>query len=652
MKKMISTWPWAVRAVAAVLVVTRMAGMARADQPIARASVQELRQILASFADGQEDASRRTQEVERICRTLSRPSELREALFLSEWRDTDADVSLAEADRGLRLEVARRLEQALMEALRRPEPLGQAAAAHLLSDMAAAVHATRPAGWNLKGFSLVLADLAKHSDGQVRQSAARALARIDPEPSAATAALALLLRDNDVVSRRLAAAALDELLTTKLQVTEANEVSDRRHPLAALVYFWRVVLPLVAEGLSDADPQVRQRCAGTLHSAGVFAVRLLAADRSSAIDNKDLCGLAEVLHGAATALSGMLNDSEPALRLEAHQTLEILARVGRAIDGSGRANPVRLVPVGASTPTGAEDARAAGGLVRGLRATLPSLAEGLRDPNPAVRRASLDALESIGEVAPSESVALIGALRDRDVFVRWAAARILGKLRAHQTDSAIAELARLLDDTDMGVRYAAAEALRQYGPAARSAAPALVQSIGRRDPATRTAAMRALQSMGVSAEVAMPALVAALKAPEAQVRAAAADFIGRFGPDARPAGQVLRVVLNDPDPHVRRAASDALLQIVDGTQDATPSRVAQAPVWRSAARLPTTLVAAAVGVRNREVIAVTPDLMRPSPDPALTQAAAWELADPDPTTPARRCRPCTTNGKTGGEPGS
>src|SRR5439155_18365136 len=68
-----------------------------------------------------------------------------------------------------------------------------------------------------------------------------------------------------------------------------------------------------------------------------------------------------------------------------------------------------------------------------LQTLLPALANAVADPSAQVRLQAVEALETIGPDAAPDTPALEGALSDRNLFVRWAAARALGKIGHNPT---------------------------------------------------------------------------------------------------------------------------------------------------------------------------------------------------------------------------
>jgi HEAT repeat protein len=192
------------------------------------------------------------------------------------------------------------------------------------------------------------------------------------------------------------------------------------------------------------------------------------------------------------------------------------------------------------------------------------------DPNPRSRRTSLLAIEGLGNAAIPLLPQLIRATKDSDRFVRWTAARALGKLgqpetklTAAQIKTSLGALGHLLDDEDLDVRIAAAKAIEAFGESAEPAVPALVAHINVGDAEYRIAVIRAVESVGNAARSALPAIARELKQVDPRLRTEAARALGRFGPLARAYVPELEKLSNDPDSDVRRAASAAIINIVE-----------------------------------------------------------------------------------------
>lgn len=110
------------------------------------------------------------------------------------------------------------------------------------------------------------------------------------------------------------------------------------------------------------------------------------------------------------------------------------------------------------------------------KSATPVLIKSLSDPDLFVRRFAADALGSI-EADPKVAIpALKLALRDKRKEVKEAAAGALGRMGPN----AVPALVDVLKDTsaEPQVRRKAAESLGKIGPVAKSAIPALVESLG------------------------------------------------------------------------------------------------------------------------------------------------------------------------------
>jgi HEAT repeat protein len=205
-----------------------------------------------------------------------------------------------------------------------------------------------------------------------------------------------------------------------------------------------------------------------------------------------------------------------------------------------------------------------------LKETVNAMIAGLSDPDYRVRLASVDVLETAGDLAIPAIPALVKALGDTNKFVRWSAARTLGRLaesatKRNEAEKVVAGLMRLLNDReDLGVRITAAGSIEKYGTAAKAAVPLLARVINRGDKEYIIAVLRALQGIGTDAQPALPNVAWILRAREqpASVRVEAARTLGRFGEFAKDQLPILReIMVSDPDEKVRDAASSAVLAI-------------------------------------------------------------------------------------------
>lgn len=135
--------------------------------------------------------------------------------------------------------------------------------------------------------------------------------------------------------------------------------------------------------------------------------------------------------------------------------------------------------------------------------------------------------------------------------IRLEAARALGQLRHGE---AVSALVGAMGDEDVAVRWAAAQALARIG---EQAIPALASTLkgegGRLSP-------YALWSLGeIGSPSAVDALADAMRSPLWEVRWSAAEALGDVGGGR--AGRALIEALGDRDERVRRATAEALQKI-------------------------------------------------------------------------------------------
>ena len=170
-------------------------------------------------------------------------------------------------------------------------------------------------------------------------------------------------------------------------------------------------------------------------------------------------------------------------------------------------------------------------------------------------RVRFAAAQALAQVGPAGRAALIEYLKSGDDYQRRIAALALYRLGPAARDAAAA-LTRALKDKNYRMRSAAALALGAIGPPARSAVPVLTAMFNDPHWTPRSAAARALGKIAPPAEVAVPALIAAVKGQDDDIRAWAAQILGEFGAEAKAAVPALIVALKDERDAVRwRAAS-------------------------------------------------------------------------------------------------
>ncbi|PJJ06290.1 succinate dehydrogenase/fumarate reductase flavoprotein subunit [Streptomyces sp. 2333.5] len=211
---------------------------------------------------------------------------------------------------------------------------------------------------------------------------------------------------------------------------------------------------------------------------------------------------------------------------------------------------------------------------------LPALRPYLADPDPAVRRAAVDALTE--SVPPGTGQALAAALADPAPAVRAAAGASLRELvEVLPPEAGLgASLAAAVHGPDAVVRSAAVEVLRALGLGDRALFAAALT-----DPAVdvRLQAVRALVSVDAPHD-----LRRAAEDGSREVRVAAAQGLGTVG---RP--EELAAFLPDDDPLVRAAALAALATAgCPAPYDAAAATALGDPAWQVRAGAATALTAA------------------------------------------------------------
>ncbi len=191
--------------------------------------------------------------------------------------------------------------------------------------------------------------------------------------------------------------------------------------------------------------------------------------------------------------------------------------------------------------------------VKAAQAVTP-LAALLQDASPMVRSRAANALAAIGAPAKSAAPALVALTNDPDEKVRRQAVKALGCIRPGPEVTGPL-FVKLLEDPDPGVRmrvlnalaeagaeavpglvkglqneksaYWACVVLREIGPAAKEAVPALTAKLKDPQPAIRREAILALAAMDQAAVSAAPQIAAGLG--EEPTRIAATYALGRIG---------------------------------------------------------------------------------------------------------------------------
>jgi HEAT repeat protein len=178
-----------------------------------------------------------------------------------------------------------------------------------------------------------------------------------------------------------------------------------------------------------------------------------------------------------------------------------------------------------------------------------TLVKQLKDKSPAVRSKAARALENLDPAAKDAVPVLIEALKEKDdVTVLPVAAKALGRLGS----AAVPALTEALEVKDGRLQAYAAMALKQIGPDAKPAVPALIEVVKKyKEPAqlAKLQAIAALGKIGSGAKEAVPILIDVTKEkpPTSAARLAAVTALGQIGPEAKAAVPTLIDLLGEEE---------------------------------------------------------------------------------------------------------
>lgn len=467
--------------------------------------------------------------------------ELRRALSLKEWEDPSRVVvnkAVREIDTQMRTLVAARLTKGIQDAVAKGDANARLAVANLIAELGPTI---RGAKNERHGYARSLVPevltLAKDADPRVRLEALRALGSIFPRPEDAVPVFEKNLKGDNVRFKRLAATSLAQLVRVVSHLASpgrgATGVEATRDEVLETA---RAVIPACAAGMTDADPQVR-----------VLSY--------------------QALQQAANALADLIRDGFPKKELppegrklsdeERKTLLDLHDFVGREMK---EAQPVFDV----------------------IKAQTPNLARGLQDPDPAVKLAAIQALESIGNARLRMkrrvlSVPVVLPIADGGDRGNRAALVAGDPLQSFLRDH-LAAVAALLDpEADIRLRRSAIDFLDVVEEAALPALPVITVALADPDRFVRWAAARALSNLPAEkAAPAVPQLAKLLEDSDLNVRMAAAATLRGMNSYANAAAAALAQAVTVGDAEPRLAMMYALQALpIDTAKVAVPQLAEQ-----------------------------------------------------------------------------
>ena len=186
-------------------------------------------------------------------------------------------------------------------------------------------------------------------------------------------------------------------------------------------------------------------------------------------------------------------------------------------------------------------------------AAVGPLTELLKDPSAKVRAHAARALGEIGAAAKPAVPALAELIKDSNEMVRRQVVKAVMRIRPGPQVT-VPLCVKLLEDPDPGVRHRILQAITEAGP---QAVPALIAAL-KNDKAAYWACL-VLREMGPAAKAAVPALAEKLKDPRPGTRREAILTLGAMNEAALPVLPQIAACLNDE--HTRTAATFVLGQL-------------------------------------------------------------------------------------------
>ena len=358
--------------------------------------------------------------IESAIKELQTISQFQRAYSLKEWSvqtDTEKEKDLPR----LRRRIGELLTQAIRKSARENDPDQQIAAAILIAELSEAESTGETKDRLTRELSDAVRGLVQEKDVAVRQSALHALGKIAPAPADAYPLLKIVLLNDVLGPRRLAAYALSDLVKNikLLDFKEQMDTIDLTVSTAAL-------------GLRDADESIRGYSLQAIMEAakalkdyvespgGTVTVEAKGKEKANVLA-EELRKIMKTFQSVNPQLLQALNDPKVNVRLTPLQALDqISAARWKILLELQKAEPESrdvLKTFNAPDP-----------LAKVIQGDWQFITRLLKEDDERLRRAAMDFLELLGEQAEPALEGITLALRDPDHFVRWSAVRTLGNI--------------------------------------------------------------------------------------------------------------------------------------------------------------------------------------------------------------------------------
>jgi HEAT repeat protein len=424
----------------------------------------------------------------------------------------------------------------------------------------------------------------KDPSAEVRNTAVFAIGRISTKPEDTVQALMPVLSDPDTDVNRSASRELarcGKAAVPELRKTLKDKSLDVRRlaitTLGAIGSDAAEVVPDLLALMRDTQSGLQDDTSEALAGIGAPAVAALAEvlqqEQEPALRKRAILALAKVGKPAVPVLDKVLGDRDASVRLQAVTALgqigapavEPLVGALKDPDAEVRQEVVRVLGTLNKNDSGVVPAlvlalkdpaeRVRGQSIASLRflrpepeAVMKELTPVLQDKDMDIR---LDAILFLGEFGPAAVPSLASMLKDPDMKVRQRAMAALEEIRA-PPDVLLPALTPLLNDGNAVARQNGVYLLWRCGP---KALPQITEALKDSDVLVRVAAVNSLRQANADAKVSYPAFVEALADDSPVVRLSATRALSRFGSQALPQ---LKLALKDKDAAVRRDAVQVL----------------------------------------------------------------------------------------------